>query len=585
MWALPHEVKAQNQRIVLDYQEPWIAGLIQSLGWQDTLDVNVISGSFKWMNTLTWALANEGYLAAHLTKIHSDSAFETYNIQPGKCYRQVNIQYSEDLKLYGAFFSHGKNVPFKPSWLQNQVDQIITQLENNGYPYAMIESRVLVAGDSTIDLSLTLNKGALVIIDSIILTGNANLHPAYLASYLGIRSGDPYAEKRIRQIDALLDRLTMIKRTGNTQVVMLKNSAVIKIFADKRNTDRLDGIIGFAPNSTLQAGSGILFTGEVNFALQNLLGRGIETGINWRKYLAASQDLNMSILWPFVLNSPLYVGADGYITRFDSLFIDTKINWKVGVFQQGNRQMGVVVGRQNTSLITADTAGVRKSARLPVNNPMEIYTYGLHLKWNQTDHSLNPRSGFKLSAHMAVGTRTLKRDPGIDKVIFYSDRYPAGISIYDTLDKKSLRGEILMDHTFFIPTFSNTTLALRYMGNYLLSEKVYVNELYRLGGFSTLQGFDERAIFANAFSMFKTEFRYLLSEESFAGVFVNAAFTENRSEQMNGVNGWLYGAGANVQLNTGRSSLQMAYALGTSQGEPIALRNAKFHFGLINYLR
>ena len=581
----PLLVNAQQRGVVLKYENIQVAQTLQKLGWNDTLTFLQTGENAKWMHTLQWALANEGFLASSIEKTDSDSLYDRYHITPGKCYRQATIVFSEDLKTYETRFRHSENAPFTPSWLQKQVMGVIQQLENNGYPYAMIESKVLHAGDSSINLMLSLEKGSFVVIDTIMIVGGANLHPVYLSSYLGIAAGDPYNEKAIRQIDAWLDRLKTARRTRNTQVVLLKNSAVIKVFLEDRRTDRFDGIVGFAPNSAQATGQGILFTGEVNFEMNNLFGRGIESAVNWRKYLAASQDLGIAFLYPYLFKTPLFFGVDGHITRFDSLFIDSRINWKVGVFQQGNRQWGLQYGKQNTSLITVDTVTVRKSGRLPANNPMEISSYGINLLWNQTNRAINPRSGFKLFGQIALGVRNLKRDPGIDKVIFYSDLYPSGISIYDTLEKRSLRGEVLMDHTVFVPAFKNAAFAFRFLGNYLISEKVYLNELYRLGGFSTLQGFDERAIFAHSFSMLRTEYRYLLNEASYAGIFVNAAFAENRSEQMSGLSGLLYGAGAHVQINTGRSSLQLAYALGTAQGEPISLRNAKFHFGLINYLR
>ena len=113
---------------------------------------------------------------------------------------------------------------------------------------------------------------------------------------------------------------------------------------------------------------------------------------------------------------------------------------------------------------------------------------------------------------------------------------------------------------------------------------MYFNELYRLGGNKTLKGFNEQSLFASSVSIITMEVRYLLSENSFLKVFGNAAYYMDASERQGKINSDIpYGFGGGLNLDTGNGIFNISVALGKSKYNPIDFKNAKVHFGLINY--
>ena len=121
-------------------------------------------------------------------------------------------------------------------------------------------------------------------------------------------------------------------------------------------------------------------------------------------------------------------------------------------------------------------------------------------------------------------------------------------------------------------------------GHHFISPTVYFNELYRFGGNSTFKGFNEQSLFASSISIFNMEVRYLLSEYSFLKVFGNAAYYMDKSDRPNKITEDLpYGFGSGITLDTGSGIFNISVALGKSKYNPIDFRNAKVHFGLINY--
>lgn len=553
---------------------------------QDTAWFLTMEESDKYIHDLSWKLYNLGYLSTRFIVIQQTDNVIVYELIVGKKYVVAQIVLDEALAAWKQEVYFKKNETIGPDKLAIRCQKVLKQLENNGYPFAQIKSEILLATDSSVKLNLSLNMGTYYTYDSLRIEGNSKLSRTYLEQYLNIKKGQPYSEQNVKQLDVLLDRLPLVKRTKSSEVYFVYNKIVLKLYVNERSTDRFDGIVGFAPNSSAAANNSLLFTGEVNLDLKNIANRGVSFFTGWKSYLARSQQLDIKGNIPFVLNTPLFVGVSGQIAKFDSLFLDTRFDLQIGIIKGGNRQWSIKYGQSASSLLSVDTTSIRSRAKLPANNPYQITRYGVGLQWNLLDRVANPTKGYLLHAEAFIGIRTLLRDNKIDQVQFFSNNYPEGISIYDTINKKQTRGEILLDQQFYFPIKGNTTLVVRYLGSYLISKSIYFNELYKFGGFSSLRGFDERSIFASSFSMINTEFRYLINNESFAGIFINGAYTENHfKDSPTQFSDFPFGFGASVQLNTGRSLLQMSYALGNSANQPLAFKTAKVHFGLINYIR
>ena len=61
------------------------------------------------------------------------------------------------------------------------------------------------------------------------------------------------------------------------------------------------------------------------------------------------------------------------------------------------------------------------------------------------------------------------------------------------------------------------------------------------------------------------------------------ALIENKIESERLIYDVPYGFGASANIQVGKGILNLAYALGSQQGNPLQLSAAKFHFGVINY--
>ena len=112
----------------------------------------------------------------------------------------------------------------------------------------------------------------------------------------------------------------------------------------------------------------------------------------------------------------------------------------------------------------------------------------------------------------------------------------------------------------------------------MINDRLYLNELYRLGGIRNLRGVDEASIYASSFAIGTLEYRLLLEENSNAFVFVDQAWWEDRSrEEVLADDPIGFGIGTNFETKAGIFSL--TYALGSQFNNPFDLRDGKVHFG------
>jgi hemolysin activation/secretion protein len=119
-------------------------------------------------------------------------------------------------------------------------------------------------------------------------------------------------------------------------------------------------------------------------------------------------------------------------------------------------------------------------------------------------------------------------------------------------------------------------------GGWVQSPSLYRNELFQLGGYKLLRGFDEESIYASSYLVSTLEYRYLLGMNSYFFVFTDLGFTANNSSMGNTTNNFL-GAGVGIAFETTAGFFNMSLAAGKRDDTKFNLRQTKIHLGYVNY--
>ena len=533
-------------------------------------------------------IQNEGYIAASIDSISIDSTTMIAYLYVGQQYQWAEISFNKTAEnwLDESGMNHRLLIDkaIRPKTYQSVVNRLLTYGENHGFPFATVQldSMELQPG-SRLKAQLVVYQNRYFEFDTIAVVGDAKISKAFLYQYLGFVPQDAYNEKLVVKLREKIAKLPFTTITASPRINFAGNKVRLTLYLKHRKTDQADGIVGFAPNTT-GSENGLLITGEVNLALQNLLQRGIGYDLHWKSFAARSQQLKMNGQIPYLFKNP--IGLDGTFeyVKFDTQFFTLKTKLGVRYLFEGTDYLKLYVQNTQSALIYADTAAVRNSKTIPIRNPVRTTSYGLQIQRRKLDNPLNPRKGFQLDLDGNVGTRNVLKDIRIDQVVFTNSSNEQ-YTVYDSIKLKSLQAEFAYSASFFIPIGKKSTAVGLISGKQLLTETVFVNDLYRYGGTRSLRGFNEESLLANSYTMVGLEYRYLLGENAFFQLFVNAAYTEDKSNTETGlVTDIPYGFGAGVHLDVNSGILSLAYALGSEQGNGIKFSQAKIHFGIINYL-
>lgn len=527
---------------------------------------------------------SKGYYESQLTYYSVSNSFA---IKFGHQYEYIFLKFIDSLMDNFQYESSNllKNKALQKHDYQsinNITNQWLSYLQDHGYPFARIKFLVDSISNSSIYARLKLEKREYFTFDTLTIIGDAQLKKNYLHNFLSIEPGMAYKHSMVKEIGTKLNQLNVVKQGHSPQIFYVKNKAHIFLYLDKQKTDRIDGIIGFAPNS--ENSNELIITGEANLDLNNIASRNIETHLSWRSFLSNSQELRARGSYPFLFNTYLGIGASAFIQSFDSSFVNVDIDFEVNYSLSGKDQVGFSVGQRSSTLLSFDTTFFRLNPMIPSNNPYQLRLYAMNLKLNRVNRFFNAQKGFRLFIQAAAGQKRLSRDPSIDAVKYKSDN--SIISIYDTSTLEFLQIEFnsALDLYYPLDLKKNHILGLSIKSGARLSDQILNTELFRLGGVNSLKGFDENAIAASTYILGFFEYRYILSDFGYLNAFWNGSWYENKANNTTIKNDfpWGIGLGAGIEIRSG--ILKIAYALGKEQGNPFDFQTAKFHFGVESYL-
>ena len=119
-------------------------------------------------------------------------------------------------------------------------------------------------------------------------------------------------------------------------------------------------------------------------------------------------------------------------------------------------------------------------------------------------------------------------------------------------------------------------------GGWFQSPFTFRNELFQIGGYKLLRGFDEESIYASHYGVTTLEFRYLMNTNSYFFGFVDAGWASNHALSGNPSKRYA-GAGLGLTLQTTGGVFTISLAAGKRNDLAYNIRQTKVHLGYISY--
>ncbi|KYP15301.1 ShlB/FhaC/HecB family hemolysin secretion/activation protein [Flavihumibacter sp. CACIAM 22H1] len=563
----------------------------------------------QYVFTLDSILALKGYAAASVDSLKESDTLTIAYIYLGDQFQwgqiRVNGMSGTELAEAGVFIdtsthlllpvstvkrrtaAAGQPPPgtiFSNQTLEKIQQQLLEYLYNNGFPFASVQldSFTIRSSNPTtavIDGSLRITKGLSYTLDSIQVNGKASINEKFLHRYLDLPKGMRFQKTAFNNVSVRLRELPYLQENKPWALRFGGNGAILDLYLEPRKSSQINVLLGLLPTTTASGQNKFQVTGEANLNLKNALGNGETIGVNWQQLQVKSPRLNLVFQQPYLFGSAFGISTQFDLFKKDSSFLN--INTQLGLqYAVSAKQTGkVFIQLFRTNLVNIDTNRIKASKRLPTDIDMSIVNLGVDYDLNTTNYRRNPRKGWELYGSVTAGTRTIRKNNAVLDIKDTGFDYAA---LYDTIDLKTYQFRVKARLAKFLPVGRQATIQLLASGGWVQSPSLYRNELFQIGGYKLMRGFDEESIFAARYLVNTIEYRYLVGINSYFFGFADYGFTSSKSALGQSRNN-LLGAGLGLAFETAAGFFNLSLAAGKRSDSPFNLRQTKIHLGYVNY--
>jgi len=459
-------------------------------------------------------------------------------------------------------------------------EHLLSYYENEGFPFAEIYLDSVAINENNISAVLTVNKGLLYRIDSIRNYGKLKLNRRFLQQYLGITNGSTYSREKLKDVDRRMLELPYAETLQPSTLNMLGSGSILNLYVNNKKSSEASAIFGFLPSAN-NTGK-FQLTGDVNLDLKNVFGAGEGLLFKYQALQPKSPRLNLGYDKPYILHSPFGVGFLFGLFKKDSSYLQVNAQLSLQLDLSAYQTGKVIVQWQTSSILEGglDTLAITSLKKLPDIIDLRSVSTGIVYALNRTNYKFNPQRGNELTATAVAGIKTIRQNADI--LALKSGGFNYG-SLYDTIKLRSYQLRINISGAHYFPLGKNNTFKAALSTGLYSSPNIFRNEVFQIGGYRLLRGFDEESIYATQYAVTTAEYRSLLSRNSYLFGFTDIGFTKAKYSGMDTHNVFI-GAGIGIVYETKAGLLNLSLAAGKRNDLPFNLREAaKIHFGYINY--
>jgi outer membrane translocation and assembly module TamA len=530
----------------------------------------------EYIKKLPALLQLKGYIASSIDNIISNEKATTITLYFGEVYQLGDLRITKDDASYLQILGYNQS---QMNIVQYQVFQnrLLDYFENNGYPFAKVQLDSIEIINKKINATLLIDKGIVYRIDSIRLFGNAKLSLPFLYRYLDIEKGGVYKIATLDKINQRLLELPYLQQMQNWDLTMLSTGSIVNLYLQPKKSNQVNVLAGFLP-ANQQTGGKLLFTVDANLQLKNAFGGGENFGLVWQQIQPKSPRLNLQYQQPYLFNSPFGVDFLFELYKKDSTFLNVNAQAGLRYVLSEHKTGKISIQNQRSNVLLIDTVFVKVSKQLPDIGDVSSVNLGFDYEYNKTNYRFNPRSGNELKLFVSAGNKKIRKSNAITQIKDQTFNYN---KLYDSIKLNTYQFRIKLQAAKYFPLAKRSVFKTAFNGGWYESPSYFRNELFQIGGYNLLRGFDEESIFANRYAVGTLEYRYLLGLNSYFFGFTDFGWNNDKSKRTPFSKSYL-GAGLGLSFETKGGIFNISFAAGKRNDIDFNLRQSKIHFGYVS---
>jgi outer membrane protein assembly factor BamA len=519
-------------------------------------------------------LSREGYAEASLDSHRVEGKVLRLWHHQGPRYflRSLSAEGLNEQQLNKWNLERLRKAPQPLDWrgVERRLALTLDEFQHVGYPFARFDSLrlgITPSGDSMLtDVAYRFAAGPLVRIDSVIFKGDIRERDYFLWSLTGVRPGDRFDQRAIDQMPRLLNNSIYFRNAKAPVVTFNGDSAKVVVTLEKRRSGRFDLLLGVLPPKANE--TKVQFTGLLDIQLVSPVFRAGEIlRLRVDKLPGTSQKMLLQYSHPYLFATPVRLQMDFDLLKQDTSFFNR--NLRFSSFYQITRPLAIkVYYRQKTSSLISTTRYRDDSLTVPPVLDSKDQIYGLGFEFENVDYRYNPTRGWWITADFGIGRKRIVNNPALHDNIY------TGLQLL----QPKREAELLVQ--FYRSPAKRYVILLANRSYWLQQVQYFTNDMAQIGGSKVLRGFNENEFFANTYSIFTFENRFILEQNSYLFAFMDYAWLENRQANPKIQQPW--GIGAGMAYETKAGIVSVTYAAGKSGQFAFQPARGRIHVGLVN---
>ncbi len=487
---------------------------------------NKLNGLGFIHNTLDTLYNNDSIYYAHFSVQDNIEKIVLFHPDASKLSKRFNYKLADSNHLI-----------FPINKISNSLDQLINYYQNRGYPFVTIQLENLKNEGALIHADLIINKNLIRIINKVVIKGYTDFPKSFVRYKLNLKRGDQFNKNNITQISKNIKTIAFASEIKKPELLFTKDSTALYLYLKKEKNNYFDGLIGF---SNSEDKKGLKLNGYLKLKLQNALNYGESLELNWHSNGNQQQSLNLSLNTPYILATPFTSKYVFNIHKQDTTYLSIKNNFNLNYRLTNNQRIGIILSHSNSNKITPQ-------AESNIIDFTSLF-YGISYHYTKPNNDLIFNKKIELISNLSQGKRN-----------------------------KSKQNKLSNYFSYLFSISENKNIIIKSTSELLLSDEYYENEVFRLGGSTSIRGFDENSIQSKGYSYLNLAYNYSINNSTYISILSDTGVLE---EIYNNQLLSTYSFGIGYSAKTALGNLGIQYFIGNTNRNSFSFSNSKLHFSL-----
>ncbi|MGK0126609.1 MAG: translocation and assembly module TamA [Candidatus Azotimanducaceae bacterium] len=503
------------------------------------------------IDSVSFQLQKRGYLNNHLEEFKQNDSIYTAHYIIGDKTDLLKVYY--DTGIIPKDIIRSRVTTINEEYFTTTIDQvslilneIVNYLESNGNTFVEVSLKNLITVEVGFEAKLSINNLKNRSIDNIVVKGYSKFPKSFIKHYLNLQKGTIFNSNKITQISDAINSLEFVSEIKPPEILFTKDSTSIYLYLQKNKSNVFDGLIGFSTNEKGK----LEFNGHFDLALNNAFNGGESIAVKWKSNGEDQKLFSLKLETPFIFNSNITPEMSFDIYKQDTTFLNTKASIDLKYILNPQTIVAAKYQSENSNDLT--TTDSQSSIREFKNN-----FYGVSFEKNIFGTKRDYQNKFFFRLDAIWGNRTLISES------LKTDQSKYELTTYYNWSLNQKNSIFIQNHSAL-----------------LISDELFTNELFRIGGTNSIRGFNEQSIFTSSHTILNLEYRYHLYNSSYLFSITDFAYINNDLLN-NDTQLYSFGIGYEYKLKNG--VINLSYALGKEADIPIDIDNSRFHIKFFQF--